>query len=63
MFRIRKRPLKKKAKVQKELELALSQDIPLSKTLEKNRQFLSSLYQGSSDVIFRSFVVGKKMLS
>lgn len=57
VIRIKRRPLKKKAIEQKQ---APSKDIPLSKKLEENIQFFCSLYQESSDVIFRSFVVGKK---
>lgn len=60
MIRIRRRPSKKEAKEQNTQQQTSSQDSPLSKKLEENIQFLSSLYQESSDVIFRSFVVGER---
>ncbi|WP_144556004.1 spore germination protein [Bacillus sp. X1(2014)] len=61
MIRVRRGPLKKKiAKDHKAPHQTLSQDIPLSKTLERNIQFFSSLYKDSSDVVFRSFVVNGK---
>jgi hypothetical protein len=40
--------------------LQTSQDIPLSQRLEANVHFFSSLYKESSDVVFRSFIVGEK---
>ena len=58
-MRIKRRP-SRKAKVHKEPQQTLSQDIPLSKKLEENTQLFSSLYQESSDVVFRSLIVGKK---
>lgn len=59
LIRIRRGPSKKQAKQQGETQQHLKQDIPLSKQLDENLQFFSSLYQDSSDVIFRSFVVGR----
>ncbi|WP_082692710.1 spore germination protein [Bacillus sp. FJAT-29814] len=59
MIRIRRRPSKKKPKEHQAPQLASSQDIPLSKKLNENVQFISSLYQESSDVIFRTFVVSE----
>ncbi|MBP2240343.1 spore germination protein KA [Cytobacillus eiseniae] len=59
MIRIRRLPLKKKPKKQKAQQQTSSQEIPLSKKLTENIHLFSSLYQDSSDVIFRSFVVGK----
>lgn len=35
-------------------------DIPLSINLKDNVRYLSSLYQESSDVVFRRFMVGKQ---
>ncbi|WHX98555.1 spore germination protein [Neobacillus sp. DY30] len=58
MIRIRRRPLKKLAKEQKSPPKTISQEIPLSKKLEDNLVFFSSLFQESSDVIFRSIAVG-----
>lgn len=60
VIRLRRRPSKSKAKEQKGSQQTPSQDIPLSKKLDENIQFVSSLYQESPDVIFRSFVIGKK---
>ncbi|WP_017753733.1 spore germination protein [Calidifontibacillus oryziterrae] len=60
MIRIRRLPSKKIEKEHKEQQQNPSQDTTLSKKLEDNIQYFSSLYQESSDVIFRSFVVGKK---
>jgi hypothetical protein len=57
---IRRRSLKKKAKEAKAPQQISSQDTRLSKNLDENIQFFSSLYQESPDVMFRSFVVGKK---
>ncbi|MER1990028.1 MAG: spore germination protein [Solibacillus isronensis] len=56
---IRSRSLKKKEKEYDVPQQKLTQDIPLSKKLEENINFFSSLYQESPDVIFRSFTAGK----
>ncbi len=61
MIRIRRRPSKKKAKGHfRAAQQNPSHNTLLSKNLEENTQFFSSLYEESSDVVFRSFVVGKK---
>ena len=59
MISIRSRSLKNKEKVNGTLQQILSQDIPLSKKLEDNISFFSSLYNESPDVIFCSFTAGK----
>lgn len=59
VIRIRRGPSRKTTKAQKAPKQA-SQDIPLTQKIEENIEFFSSLYQESSDVIFRSFVVGEK---
>ena len=59
MIRIRRGPLKKTTKKQNTAQHS-TQDIPLSKKLDENIPFFSSQYKDSSDVIFRSFVVGQK---
>ncbi|SDN67378.1 spore germination protein [Bacillus sp. OK048] len=59
MIRIRRGPVKKITKAQT-VPQQTYEDIPLSQRLEENIQFFSSLYKESSDVIFRSFVVGEK---
>ncbi|MFP7296801.1 spore germination protein [Neobacillus niacini] len=56
---MRRSPIKIRKKEQN-VPQSLALDIPLSKNLEENIHFFSSLYKGSSDVIFRSFVVGQK---
>lgn len=56
---IRSRSLKNKEKENRAPQQTLSQDIPLSKKLEENLNFFSSLYQESTDVIFCSFTAGK----
>ncbi|MCM3588389.1 spore germination protein [Mesobacillus maritimus] len=60
MIRIRRRPLKKNATESKAQQKSSSKDIPLSKSLEENIQYFSSLYQDSTDVMFHSFIVGEK---
>ncbi|PFP25942.1 hypothetical protein COJ96_19525 [Bacillus sp. AFS073361] len=61
MIRVRRSPfMKKDVKDHKAPHQTLSQDSPLSKTLESNIQYFSSLYKESSDVIFRTFIVDKK---
>lgn len=59
VIRIRRHPSMKKTKEQKVTQQTSSQDLPLSKNLKDNIQFFSSLYQESSDVIFRTLVVGE----
>lgn len=58
VFRFKRSPSKKRVKKQIKPELT-SQDILLSKKLEDNIQFFSSLYGESSDVIFRYFALNK----
>jgi len=61
VIRVRRSPfMKKEVKDYKAPHQTLSQDSPLSKTLESNIQYFSSLYKESSDVIFRTFIVDKK---
>ena len=60
MIRMRSRLSREKAKEHKASQQNSLQDIPLSINLEENIQFISSLYQGNSDVIFRTLVVGEK---
>lgn len=59
VIRIRWRSLKKKEKEYEAPQHVFSQDILLSKKLEQNIKFFSSLYKESPDVIFCSIVVGK----
>jgi len=60
VIRIRRRPLRKKAKESEVHQQSATKDIPLSKNLKENIRFISSLYQDSSDVILRSFAIGNK---
>jgi len=60
VIRMRRRPLRKKAKESEVHQQSATKDIPLSKNLEENIRFISSLYQDSSDVILRSFAIGNK---
>jgi len=60
VIRIRRGPSRKKEPEHKGKQQTLSQDIPLSKELDENIKFFSSLFQQDLDVIFRSIVVGKR---
>lgn len=60
MIQIRRSPLKKTAKKKPEDKQTSSEDIPLSKQLNENLDFFRSLYKDSSDVMFRSFLIGDR---
>lgn len=59
MIRFRRSPIKKKRNSNIEQQNSSSQDMPLSKQLDVNKDYFTSMYDENTDVIFRSFTVGK----
>lgn len=60
MFRMRRSHIKGKSNKKPEAKQTSSEDLPLSSILDENVRYFTSLYKESSDVVFRSFLIGQR---